>query len=267
MAAPRKYTDEQYAQAQDLVSQGASISEAANSVGIPYHALYRKMYKPDPKPGGKRKAPKAVKVAITDEQLIAFFSKAAVLPAVPMALYVGCNFCAEHFTTQGPEAAKQLVELSKEHAQLRQILESIFREWQKAAWAALLAGYFGVPIAHHFAPDFLYKWIAMPLGLPPRYDHVHTNGNAPADDTVYEPSPAPTPFAGLDTDSILKMAEGFGIKIELPDDMVIPDAPITSDTEPSDDTTETAESLADDTAESNGATAIETPAPDSDTFE
>lgn len=262
MAFARKYTDEQYAQAEDLVRQGATVSEAANSVGIPYHALYRRIKKPDPKPGGKARTtkPKAVKVVATDEQLTEFFAKAAVLPAVPMALYVGCNFCANHFTTQGPEAAKQLVELSKEHPQLRQVMEAIWREWQKAAWAALLAGYFGVPIAHHFAPDFVYKWIAVPMGLPPRGEHFHDG--APASNGVYngdESSPAPTPFSGLDTESVLKMAESMGIKIELPDDFLTADATTAEDAA---DITDAAADAPTSASPESDAAPVETPAPD-----
>lgn len=255
MAAPRKYTDEQIAEVERLVAEGATVSEAADTVGVPRALIYRKRAAKDPTPGGNPRGRAKVnppKPSATDEQLLEMCAKGAVLPAVPAALWLRCDFCAEHFTNTGPEAAAKLVELSQNQPALRSVLNWMHKHYEEGAWALLLASYFGVPIAHHLAPDFIYRWLMFPLGLPPRdgMAHFHVpvtpapNGNA---------SPPPTPFAMFDTDSILNMAAAMGIKIELPDDLAnVVEGVATDDTTETPAptaSTETGPATEDDTAE------------------
>ena len=213
-------TDEQIKQAEHLLAEGMPVTKVADAVGVTPPTIYRRIInKGDPKPGGNRtNAPrKRSKPAPTEEQLASMLTKAAVAPALPMGLWVRCEFCAEHFVRTGPAAAKQLVEMSQDEPALRAVLEWCYRYYAQAAWAGILATWAGVPIAHHLAPDFIYRWIQLPLGMPargvdPTHTHPPTNGNngGPV-------PPPPTPFAGMDTESILRMAEGMGIKIEMPD--------------------------------------------------
>lgn len=225
MAGPSKYTEEQYDTAIALIAEGASIGEAADTVGIPYGSLYQKIRRQekrsDPKPGG-RKSTKKVKETVSDEQLSDFYAQAASLPAIPVGLLLHCDFCANHFAEKGPAAAAQLVALSSDHPALRSIMEKIYASWTEAAWAMLLVSYVGVPVAHHAAPDFLYRWLQFPLGLPPKNQpHSHDEPFGSADPEAAAMPFMPTPFAGMDMESILRMAEGFGIKIDLPADIVV----------------------------------------------
>ena len=245
MAAPRKYTDEQFAEAEQLVKDGASVREAANTLGIGYATLLKKIRPPDPVPGGHKPRKSTQKAqTVTDEQLASFWAKVAVAPAVPMGIWVGCDFCASHFVKTGPNSARKLVEMSHDEPALRKVLEGIYGYAQEFAWGAILLAYFGIPVAHHLAPDMIYKWLQMPLGLPPRGQVAQTHQHAPADNGFVPP---PMPFAGMDLDSLMGMAQSMGIKIDLSEMMqdetieaepttetataIAPDEPATADTD------------------------------------
>jgi hypothetical protein len=129
-----------------------------------------------------------------------------------MALWVKCDFCAAHFATTGPTAAEKLVELSHEHQALRNTLEWVQRYADEVAWAGVLTLYAGVPIAHHLAPEFVYRYLVMipGVGLPPRAPaHTHANGSAAATPE----GEAFNPLAGLDLETVIRMAEGMGMTI------------------------------------------------------
>lgn len=270
----QKYTDEQYAEIDSLVAQGASWKDAADTVGVPWRTAYmRSRRRKDPTPGGggnqaKPKPPRVEKPKATDDQLAAFFARGAVLPAIPAQLILRCDFCANHFAVNGPTAAARLVELSREHPALRSVMEVIWREWQKGAWAGMLASYLGIPLAHHLAPDYIYKYLTY-AGMPPRNTptnpHVHTNGNGNA-------PPVDTPFAGLDLETLMSMAKTMGIEFDLPD-MTTPDVPdvnpepeYDADATTADDTddTEPAETAS---PETDTESTVETVESDSDTGE
>ena len=213
MAAPRKYTDEQLQQAVKLVGDGASVKEATNTVGIPVSAYYRHVRKPDPTPGGGRRRTRAQKVEISDDDLTGTFAMIASAPAIPMAAWVHCDYCALHFAVQAPKAAQQLVVLSQENPALRKVMVAVHTYLSELAWAGILGMYLGVPVMHHLAPDRVYNVAAPVLKMPPR-GHTHAP-NAPG----ATPGGDGTPFDHLDTDSLVKMAESMGMHVD-PSDIV-----------------------------------------------
>jgi hypothetical protein len=263
-------TDEQFAAADKIVKEDRRpVSEAARETGISANTLYKR-YRPsaDPTPGGRRKS--TPKPGPTDEQLTELFTKAAVVPAIPMGLWFHCDFCAAHFVTSGPKAATQLVELSHDNPTLRSLMEAFWRQWETVAWSAILVTWMGVPIAHHAAPDWIYKWLQLPMGLPPRGDvpmpppHAHTNGNGNGDGPTATAPPPFNPFAGMDTETLMAMAQNMGATFTTPAPDVEPE-PIGDDAatpEPTDEQIYTA--LAADDA---GPEAVEDVTPDTDTDE
>lgn len=233
----RSITDEQFATADKIVREdGQPVAEAARQTGISAQTLYKR-YRPsaDPKPGGRRATTHIKKPGPTDEALVDFFSKVGMAPAIPVGLWLHCDFCAAHFVNTGPRAAQQLVELSKDNAQLRQMMEWVYNQWEAVAWGGLLVTWLGVPIAHHAAPDWIYKWLQLPLHLPPRGDvpgpppHVHTNGNGGHQGE--QEMPAFNPFQNLDTETMLAIAKSMGIQIPdfAPVDAGVTDEPIGDD--------------------------------------
>ena len=258
MARNKKYTDEQVANAQALIDadNNLTVAQACEQAGIPLQTYYvRKRAaagKSDPTPGGDTKRARAsTSPTITDEQLVGMITPIAVAPAVPAALWLHCDFCATHFATQGPLAASQLVELSKTNPALRKMLENGYTYFNQGAWALLFATYVGVPAAHHLAPDFVYKYAQMFLGLPAReVPHTHTAPPSQNGDS-------PTGFETLDTDQLAHMAAAMGIKLT-PDGAIDFDAeiPATEVTEDHADSTEGADEPADDTG--SGEDAAET---------
>jgi ribosomal protein L12E/L44/L45/RPP1/RPP2 len=185
----------------------------------------------DPKPR-PRTSPQARKPKLggpSDEQLESMLRKIAVAPAIPMGLWFHCDFCVTHFAVQGPQTARQLVELSTEYPELREVIVGFWQGWQKYAWTGLIAGYLGIPLAHHLAPAGVYRLIAPLAGMPPRDDapsggrpHTHeANGHQPAGPPPAAPAPEPAggnPYEGLDTDQLLQTARAFGIELA-PDDL------------------------------------------------
>lgn len=193
--------------------------------------------KPDPAPKPHR-GPRRSK-GPTDEQLAGLLSKAAVAPAIPMALYVHCDFCANHFATNGPKAAAELVEMSHEFPELREILEGLYGSWRRYAWAGVIAGYLGVPVLHHLTPRPLYSAVAPFVGMPPRGSrtngvppHAHPAPAGVAADPRDEPGDQagdvaapvdagmfdPTMFDNLDTDQLIAQARAMGMEID-PDEL------------------------------------------------
>lgn len=238
----RSITDEQFAAADKIVKEdGKPVTQAAKETGISAQTLYKR-YRPsgDPTPGGRRK--KISKPGPTDEQLQDLFTKAAVLPAIPAAAVLHCDFCAAHFVTEGPKAAAQLVDLSKDSPALRSMMEWMWGQWETVAWSALLLTWIGIPVAHHAAPDFIYGPLQLVTKLPPRGVPVHDHAAAPNGNGT---APGPTPFAGLDMESLMAMARSMGVNFHPP---VAPDAAIVND-EPIGDDAATPEPPAADDAE------------------
>lgn len=187
----------------------------------------RRRRDPKPRPRTSSTPRKPKHTGPTDDQLESMLRKIAVAPAIPMGLWFHCDYCVTHFAVQGPATAHQLVELSTEYPELREVIVGFWQGWQKYAWTGLIAGYLGIPLAHHLAPAGVYRLVAPLAGMPPRDDtpsggrpHRHGgNGHEPAGGAPMPPPPAttdPTPYAGLDTDQLLQTARAFGI--ELPPD-------------------------------------------------
>lgn len=268
-------SEERLAEAKHLLDNGATYAQVKESTGLAYPTLRKYFGKKDPKPGGRRNSspPKATKVGPTDEQLTSTFTKIAVAPAVPMALVVHCDYCAKHFADTGPGAAEKLVELSRDNPALRTVMETVWKWGEEMAWATLLVSYFGIPLAHHLAPNFLYGVLQMFTTLPARetgeahtHDHPPTNGSGP------------TPYSNLDDETLMRMAQEMGIVVE-------PRAPGQADvTLSDDDVTDLVEDFVDDAtatapaeegtdqadahdADAANTEASETVAPDSDTGE
>lgn len=229
----RQLTDEQLAQAEKMLADGATMRATSEATGVSVTTLYKR-FKPqkDPTPGGKRQQTKRAKVGPTDEQLTNVMTKVAVAPAIPMGLWVQCDFCATHFVNTGPTAAAKLVEMSHDHPALRSLLEKLWGTADEIAWAGVLAMWLGVPIAHHAAPDFIYRWLQAPLNMPPRgvaqpHAHAH-NGNG-----AVPPTPGPEPFAEMDLETLLRTAQDMGIDVNVSNDAVTDP---TAETESSDET-------------------------------
>lgn len=207
-------TDDRLIRAKRLYDEGASINKIRKETGLAVPTIHKYIGKRDPTPGGGGGRPRAAtkhKVTATDEQLTSMLTKVAVAPAIPMGLWLHCDFCANHFTDTGPDAAAKLVELSRDNAALRSILEALWRYGQEAAWATLILTYFGIPVAHHLAPDYMYRWLQMPLGLPSRNgDKPHTHARPPTTDDDTD-----NPFAGMDLGQLLATAERMGMPVDM----------------------------------------------------
>lgn len=201
----------------------------------------------DPIPGkrGRQAEIPSVKT-VTEQQLVSMLTKIAVAPAVPAGLWLRCDYCASHFVVNGPNVAVQLVALAEDHPELKELLVWVHNEWEKAAWAGLLATWLGVPILHHLSPDFVYRVVAPLAGMPPRVgSSSHTahkgeaasgassaprNGSYAAPPQESQPAPQSAPeeppipaglgiladqLGGMDLDQLLAMAQQMGIPLDI----------------------------------------------------
>lgn len=252
-----KYTTEQWAQVDDLLQQGATVSEAADSTGVPRGSIYQRVRKAsDPKPGGNReRKQRTVNAAepITDEKLVGMVTKIAVAPAPVAKLWLHCDYCAVHFSETAQPLAVELVAMSNDYPALRDLLETLHKQWAKAAWGALLVGWLGVPIAHHTLPPDIFQFFALLLGanqddkdapsfMRPPHAHTHTNGNNPSDADVdgaiddmlrdeHNPPPVDNPYDALDVDQLAAMARSAGIRFDMPGMGPEPTADVLQDVE------------------------------------
>lgn len=246
--------------ARQLLADGASMREASRETGISLDAMKARgmtsqhmaagapppadpapaaappKTRTDPAPRSRRRARP---LEPSDDQLVSMLTKVAVAPAVPMAAWVHCTYCAGHFAEQGPKAAVALVELSEDQPELRKILVWMHSEWAKAAWAGLLVAWLGVPLMHHLAPVGIYRWVAPVLNMPAREapSHQHAPSSSPSPAMPWQAADnggAGNPFAGLDMDQLLATARSMGI--ELPDlGSIFPvDAAVSEPAEPAD---------------------------------
>lgn len=197
--------------------------------------------RPDPTPGSRnrRRAPDSDKPRPrgripelpSDAELERMVAKIAKAPAVPMATVFHCTYCARHFITAGDPLAVELVEMSKDDRDLRDILEWLYSNWRRYAWAGMLVSYVGVPLAHHALPSGMYSLVAPLAGMPPRNASSHEQAHAapagtappPPPQAATAPPPPPpqaaepdfsNPFVGLDTDALLATARSFGIEAD-----------------------------------------------------
>lgn len=247
--AKRDIPPEDLARAGELLEGGASFRAAARETNISTDTLKRRFpgsghsasrsapgeassgehagarRRRDPKPKPRARPRAAGKVGPSDEQLEKMLRKVAIAPSVPMKMWVHCDYCTMHFVTQGPEVARQLVVLSGEYPELREMLEALWGSWEKYMWAGLLVGWLGVPVMHHLAPAGIYNALAPLAAMPPRGDtpapapvHAHPASNG-AEPATAAPAADPadllagSPLAGMDVDEILSMAEQMGMEV------------------------------------------------------
>lgn len=107
-----------------------------------------------------RKAPRAELESMLGEMLS--------LPAIPATMVLHCGYCAQHFATEGPNAAKQVVELAQHNPALLRALERMHEAWTAITWGTVLATYIGKPLLHHVAPEPILAQVGPVLGVPPR---------------------------------------------------------------------------------------------------
>lgn len=184
-----------------------------------------------------------------DLELERVLARIFTLPAVPAKMLLDCDFCAVHFATEGPKTAHELVELSRDHDQLRGVLLDLYRSYTNVTWIGIVLGYLARPIAHHLAPDGFLAYSYPVLGVPPRAPYGgaptaagRTNGAAaPAGgDPVQSPPAAPFPtmpdFAeaaaaaqatvqGMSDEQVREMAENMGLDVSA---IIGADATVTS---------------------------------------
>jgi hypothetical protein len=176
----------------------------------------------------------------------------AVAPAIPAMLWLHCDFCANHFRESAGPLAAELVAVSRDDKDLRELLEWMHTGWRRYAWAGMLLSWVGVPLVHHAAPGPVYRVAGPLMGMPPRHDHTHSvrpdawamppAAAEPA--TEYEPAgpseivdgvvvvpPADLPFAqmlaGMHVSDLFGMAAGLGI--QLPGDILAAAGTLTGD--------------------------------------
>jgi len=195
--------------------------------------------KPRPDPPPRRAGTRRRKVGPTDEQLEAMVRKVAKAPAIPAAVWLHCSYCSDHFLTSAGPLAAELIEVSHDDADLRGLLEGMYRGWKQYAWAGMLAAWLGVPLMHHAAPAGLYNLAGPVMGMPPRAGssrggHPHARPMPPAADYYgpverFEqdvtdevlgnvPASDAMPFARqleqMDVNQILGMAASLGIELK-----------------------------------------------------
>lgn len=134
-----------------------------------------------------------------------------------------CDYCANYMTDRAAYTAAKAIE----DDDIRAAIAGIYEQWDRYAGAGVLVAFFGVPMMHHLAPDFIYRNTAPLMGLPPRaaapapaHAHPHPPATPPAPEPVVEPAdvpPAGMPpgamgmFAGMDLDQLVKMGESMGV--------------------------------------------------------
>lgn len=149
----------------------------------------------DPKPGQVKRTRSTKKSSEpTSQQLEEALAELLVLPAIPAKAWWHCDFCMQHFLSEGPVAAKELVELSEQNPALRRALVRLHEVIQWLTWGSALGLYVGKPALHHLAPEPLLAAVGPVMKIPPRPEPEHShnmNGhNAP------ESSPTPAEAGG-----------------------------------------------------------------------
>jgi transposase-like protein len=203
-------------------TRGRDVPPAPEASALPPPAPPK--LKPDPEPRTRRRRPG--KRQATDEELEAMVRKIAKAPAIPAALWLHCDYCANHYRTSAGPLASALVDAAQDDKDLYDILQWLHKSWHRYAWAGLLVSWTGVPLVHHLAPQPIFRVAGPLMGMPPRAGQngrtAHTHPAPIREDTVIIPADAGGPFAGLDTEQLLKTARAFGLQV--PDNMLT-DAP------------------------------------------
>lgn len=142
----------------------------------------------DPKPKSRsRRKPRTKPVepdAPDDAALVEMLSQLLTMPAIPAAMLLHCDYCRDHFITEGPKAARELVALSMTNPALRGALESIYSGFAKLTIAGVLAGYALKPMLHHVAPEPVLNAAGPVLGVPPRPEKPKDDHKHAADQTT-----------------------------------------------------------------------------------
>jgi hypothetical protein len=253
--ANKKIPEATLRRAEQMMADGKSQREAAQATGVSTATLSKKFgpsrrSKPapsngasapqpeqgvgagdrprrDPSPRGATGRPSKTGKP-TDQQLEGMVRKVAKAPAIPARLWLRCNFCADHFQTTAGPLAVELVAISHEDRDLREILEWSYSNWRRYAWAGMILSWMGVPLIHHATPAGLYGAVGPLMGMPARPVkrdrpvHSHTPPApvtpSPAPESVPEGvEPFPSPFPNMDLNELLATADALGI--DLPPDV------------------------------------------------
>jgi hypothetical protein len=162
---------------------GETIAEALERDAQPRDSRPRRSRAPKKPPPPKQ----------TDlRELEAMIAEALKSPAVPCAAF-GDEWAAEHFTTQGPYLAGNLVRASQYNPWLRRKLESAASGGDMMMQLVAIVGVAGA-VGLYIVPPFVY-WLNLPLpdkgremfGIPPDPRRAH----APAPPAPAAPAPAP----------------------------------------------------------------------------
>lgn len=211
--------------------------------------------RPDPRPNVK--PPKdGVKLptSVGDPELVAMLAQLLSMPAIPAKMVLDCDYCAHHFASQGPQTAIELVKLSKDHPDLRKMLERWYFAFDSFTWGSVLVTYAIKPVLHHLAPAPVLAGVGPLMGIPPRgtpAPHQHTQrAESPAEQWAREHTPPPPPIPTMPPDGPDEFMRAAGM---------------TRRTMPQQPRRRTASNRADDQTqtapESNGTVSAEVPVP------
>jgi hypothetical protein len=156
-----------------------------------------------PRPAGKDRRPRAkskrpklppAPTGVDLKELEKMLTEALQAPAMPCAMY-GDEWAANHFTTQGPYLARNLVLASEHNPWLRRKLEAAATGQDGAVAMLAMVGVAGALFGYAVPP--VVWWLNLPVpdrarkmfGIPPARIHdTDAQGSAPA-------APAETPVA------------------------------------------------------------------------
>jgi hypothetical protein len=142
--------------------------------------------RPRRKPKSKRPGPMPdAPTGVDLKQLEALLAEALSAPAMPCAMF-GDKWAADHFTTQAPYLARNLVLASEHNPWLRRKLEGMATGQDAAAKALAMLGVTGALFAYAIPP--IIWWFN-----PPVPDQARAMFGVPAREP--KPTPPPAPYA------------------------------------------------------------------------
>lgn len=146
----------------------------------------RRRADPKPKPRESKPRKPIAPTAPDDAALVQMLSEFLTMPAIPAAVVFHCEYCRDHFISEGPKAARELVALSIVNPALRGALESLHSGWSKITIFGVLAGYMAKPMMHHLAPEPVLAAAGPVLGVPPRPPKPKAHRHAESEPSEYE---------------------------------------------------------------------------------
>lgn len=135
---------------------------------------------PDPGPrvpgGGGRNDPPASSRKVAEAKLREMLEEILTVPMIPFGMPVHdpsldrveaigpdqsivipglrprCAYCRDHFRTEGPKAAAEVMEMAKNSDPIYRMLERMYPVYMAITAGGVLAGYFAKPLMHHVMP-------------------------------------------------------------------------------------------------------------------